>query len=69
MVISFFYEKNPKITILYWDLVIGFLNLVSVDAKERSDIAIIWFKFEFLIMKFLHIPMPLALHGNKWRGQ
>ena len=36
MIISFFYEKIPKITILFWVLVIGFLNLVSVDAKERS---------------------------------
>ena len=30
--------KNPKITILFWVLVIGFLNLVSVDAKERSKV-------------------------------
>ena len=33
--------KNPKITILFWALVIGFLNLVSVDAKERSKVSII----------------------------
>ena len=31
--------KNPKITILFWVLVIGFLNLVSVDAKERSKMS------------------------------
>ena len=41
MIISFFYEKNPKITILFWVLVIGFLNLVSVDPKERSLAALI----------------------------
>jgi hypothetical protein len=31
-----FLWKNPKITILFWVLVLGFMNLVSVDAKERS---------------------------------
>ena len=31
-----FLWKNPKITILFWVLVFGFKNLVSVDAKERS---------------------------------
>ena len=36
----FFLRKNPKITILIWVLVFGFMNLVSVDAKERSKAAL-----------------------------
>ena len=46
MIISFFYEKNPKITILFLVLVIGFLNLVSVDAKERPLIIFILYRPE-----------------------
>ena len=46
-----------------------FLYYFGIEKTFGHNIAIIWFKFEFLIMKFLHIPMPWALHGNKWRGQ
>ena len=38
--------------------------MVFVDAMDKSNIAIIWFDFEFLL-----IPMPWVLHENKWRGQ
>ena len=33
--------KKSKITILFWVWVIGFLNLVSDDAKERSVVTIL----------------------------
>ena len=30
---------NQGLGVLFWVLVIGFLNLVSVDAKERSKVS------------------------------
>ena len=52
--------KNPRITILFWVLVIGFLNLVSVDAKERSFIT------EFLSQFEINAKMDIS--KNQWRS-
>ena len=48
MIISFFYEKNPKITILFWVLVFSFTYLVlvypmdsTINAKKKLEIGFI----------------------------
>ena len=52
---------------LFWVLVIGFLNLVSVDAKERSNIANLHSKScSFLtkvssLLKFRILLLPMAI--------
>ena len=50
---------------LFWVLVIGFLNLVSVDAKERSLVDKISFCFERRKVNSFNFRLTAVLYSSK----